>query len=168
MKYDLRIGPRTLRVEFSPVDGQSGRMTVEEREYIVGYETQPGGGLRLTVNGRTLSAFVVPGEPGGKQIFVAGRTFLVQDVDREPRRRRAEQEAEPGDVTPPMPSLVVRILVEVGDEVEKGQDLVVVSAMKMETTLRAPFAGVVTRVNTTVGAKVCPGENLVEVGELEP
>ena len=50
-----------------------------------------------------------------------------------------------------------------GDRVRKGQGLVVVSAMKMEMTLSAPYAGTVTLVSTEAGAKVSPGEILVEI-----
>ena len=74
----------------------------------------------------------------------------------------------PGDVTPPMPSVVVRILVEEGDRVKKGQGLVVVTAMKMETTLKAPYNGRVKAIKTTVDAKVAPGDILVEIEEEEP
>ena len=61
------------------------------------------------------------------------------------------------------PASVVRVLVEVGREVVKGQGLVVVSAMKMEMTLVAPYSGTVKAVNTLVGAQVSPGEILVEI-----
>jgi len=57
----------------------------------------------------------------------------------------------------------VRVLVEKGQEVVKGQGLVVVSAMKMEMTLAAPYSGTVRAVNTQVGAQVSPGEILVEI-----
>ena len=69
-----------------------------------------------------------------------------------------------------MPAVVVRILIQKGEQVEKGQGLVVVSAMKMETTLCAPFAGEVTAIHTSVGEKVAPGEILVEIkaSEQEP
>ena len=62
-----------------------------------------------------------------------------------------------------MPAVVVRILIQEGDQVEKGQGLVVVSAMKMETTLCAPLAGEVTAIHTSVEEKVAPGEILVEI-----
>jgi 3-methylcrotonyl-CoA carboxylase alpha subunit len=58
---------------------------------------------------------------------------------------------------------VVRVLTAVGDRVERGQGLVVVSAMKMEMTLKAPYSGTVRAVNTEVGAQVSPGEVLVEI-----
>ncbi|MCU0578664.1 MAG: hypothetical protein MUF69_03870, partial [Desulfobacterota bacterium] len=83
------------------------------------------------------------------------------------RRRRgsAGLDEEPGEVTPPMPAVVVRLLVREGEMVVKGQGLVVVSAMKMETTLKAPMDGVVRKINTALQAKVMPGDRLVEIDE---
>jgi 3-methylcrotonyl-CoA carboxylase alpha subunit len=54
-------------------------------------------------------------------------------------------------------------MVRVGQTVEKKQPLVVVSAMKMEMTLSAPFGGTVTAVNADEGAQVKPGEILVDI-----
>jgi acetyl-CoA carboxylase biotin carboxylase subunit len=69
----------------------------------------------------------------------------------------------PGAVTPPMPAVVVAVLVEEGREVERGEPLVVVSAMKTESQLVSPAAGRVRSVNTRVGASVRPGEILVQI-----
>jgi acetyl/propionyl-CoA carboxylase alpha subunit len=69
----------------------------------------------------------------------------------------------PGAVTPPMPAAVVAVLVQVGQEVAKGQPAVVVSAMKMEIQLGAPCAGRVRSVAAAPGARVRPGDLLVEV-----
>jgi biotin carboxyl carrier protein len=62
-----------------------------------------------------------------------------------------------------MPSLVISVLVKAGDTVEKGQGVVVVSAMKMETTLMAPYAGKVRSVNVAEGDKAAPGDILVDI-----
>jgi len=61
----------------------------------------------------------------------------------------------------------VRIMASPGDRVEKGQAVAVVSAMKMETTLQAPFTGTVTRVNTAEGEKVMPGQILMDIEREE-
>jgi acetyl-CoA carboxylase biotin carboxylase subunit len=69
----------------------------------------------------------------------------------------------PGAVTPPMPAVVVAVLVTAGQRVARGDPLVVLSAMKTETQLASPAAGSVRVVRTSAGAKVRPGDVLVEI-----
>jgi 3-methylcrotonyl-CoA carboxylase alpha subunit len=73
----------------------------------------------------------------------------------------------PQEITPPMPSVVVRIMIAEGDLVEKGQSVMVVSAMKMETTLQAPFKGKVLKINVAEGDKVMPGQILAVIERKE-
>lgn len=167
MKYRLTILEETVDVDASRSDGdQAIRASIGGKEYLVAYQRISHGHFRLVMNGRATQVFVARAVQG-KHIFVNGRTFLVQDADRLPvhRARRGGPEEGPGEVTPPMPSVVVRILVREGERVKRGQGLVVVSAMKMETTLRAPSDGLVTRINTVLNAKVSPGDILVEIQE---
>jgi biotin carboxyl carrier protein len=58
---------------------------------------------------------------------------------------------------------VVRVLVEVGDEVAAQQGLVVIEAMKMQNELKSPKAGRVARLGAGVGETVQPGEILAVV-----
>lgn len=118
----------------------------------------------LNVDGHSHLVYVADGE-NGKEIFIRGTHYLVVDADLEARSRsrRKRMDMQAGEVTPPMPASVVRVLVAVGDPVSKGQVLVVVSAMKMETTLYAPYGGTIKKINTSVGAQVMPGEILVEI-----
>ena len=62
----------------------------------------------------------------------------------------------------PMPGLVVKIMVAEGDEVQEGQALATVEAMKMENTLRAERQGVVKRVATQAGASLKVDEVILE------
>ena len=62
-----------------------------------------------------------------------------------------------------MPGKVIRLLVLVGDEVEAGQGLVVVEAMKMQNEIRSPKKGKVERVLATEGQNVNAGEVLAWV-----
>lgn len=66
-------------------------------------------------------------------------------------------------VRAPMPALVVRIEVEVGQQVEKGEGLVVLEAMKMENELNAPHAGIVKEILTEKGKSVEKGALLVKL-----
>jgi pyruvate carboxylase subunit B len=62
----------------------------------------------------------------------------------------------------PMPGRVVRVLVQPGDEVARGQGLVIVEAMKMENELKAPRAAVISAVHVQEGQGVEKGALLVE------
>ena len=68
-------------------------------------------------------------------------------------------------LTAPMPGTVVKVLVEEGQEVEEGQLLLVLEAMKMEQPVSAPHAGVVNSLPFDEGSLVPGGAVLVEVQE---
>jgi propionyl-CoA carboxylase alpha chain len=75
-----------------------------------------------------------------------------------------------GSLVAPMPGSVVRVLVEAGAAVAKGQALVVLEAMKMEHTIAAPADGTVSQVGVAPGQQVDAGAVLavVESGAAEP
>ena len=79
------------------------------------------------------------------------------------RRAAAPPAAELGLTVAPMPGKVLQVLVGIGDAVEPGQPLVVLEAMKMETTLRAEIAGTVAAVGASPGDMVEAGAALVEI-----
>lgn len=75
----------------------------------------------------------------------------------------ADDTAADREVRAPMPGLVLRVLVEPGDEVEAGQGVAVLEAMKMENELSAPAAGTVADVRVAAGDAVAKNDVLVEV-----
>jgi len=83
--------------------------------------------------------------------------------EREVPGRRGARDAAAGGLSSPMPGTVVKVLVEAGDVVAKGQDLVVVEAMKMEIRISAPVAGTVKALAAREGASCDGGQILVEV-----
>lgn len=101
------------------------------------------------------------------RVLVRGETFRFDVADERTLRLRAIGggfEAQGTQVvTAPMPGKVVSVSVAVGDEVQEGQGLVVVEAMKMENELRAPRAGKVTEVHVKAGATVDNGAKLVVI-----
>ena len=120
------------------------------------------------MNGQRVNAYVSD-QSDGKIITIKGKTYFVQDADllEQNKTRKKGPGSNPTEVTPPMPAVVIAVSVSEGDVVEKGQAVVIVSAMKMETTLFAPFSGKVTKVNVVDGDKVMPGEILVDIEKNE-
>ena len=165
MKYRLKILEEIVDVDVSHSDSEhTVQAIIEGKEYDVHYQSVVNGCFHLVMNGKLTKVFVATGDQG-KHIFVNGRSFFVQDADQLLTRRakRKGPEEIPGEVTPPMPSVVLRIMVREGEHVKRGQGIVVVSAMKMQTTLAAPTDGTVKKIHTTIDAKVAPGDILVEI-----
>lgn len=111
-------------------------------------------------NGRCFDARI-----SGNRVFVNGRAFDVEVADP-----RELQDSGPGaaahgraEIVSPMPGKVIRLLVEPGQEVEAGQGILVVEAMKMQNELGAPRKGTVTSIRTQPGAAVAGGEVLAVV-----
>ena len=68
-----------------------------------------------------------------------------------------------GDIVAPMQGTILKVLVNEGDEVEAGQALMVLEAMKMETTIAAPSAGKVSKIEVAAGGSVAAGQSLAVV-----
>jgi biotin carboxyl carrier protein len=105
---------------------------------------------------------------GRYQLWIDGFAYEVEALDERARAIRdlssaATKPTGPAALLAPMPGLVVRVSVEVGDAVHVGQRLVVMEAMKMENELRAPAAGRVKAVLVSAGAAVEKGATLVEL-----
>ena len=75
----------------------------------------------------------------------------------------AARRQDSGALEAPMPGRVAAVRVTAGQRVAKGEELLVVEAMKMENALRAPRDGVVRAVHVSAGDSVAPGRPLVEI-----
>ncbi|KMK96641.1 pyruvate carboxylase [Rossellomorea marisflavi] len=62
-----------------------------------------------------------------------------------------------------MPGTVIKVISEKGEKVQKGDHLMITEAMKMETTVQAPFAGTVKEIYVSNGDAISPGDLLIEV-----
>ena len=107
------------------------------------------------------------GAKGRYALWIDGWRFNVEALDERTRAIRDlgaahAAAAGPSPVRAPMPGLVVKIHVKVGDRVEAGQAVVVMEAMKMENELRSPGSGTVRAIHAQLGVAVEKGMALVE------
>jgi biotin carboxyl carrier protein len=99
-------------------------------------------------------------------MWVGSSRFAVEL--RDPRSLRSRQRAAgdergPRKILAPMPGRIVRLLAAENSEVEAGQGIVVVEAMKMQNEIKSPKKGVVKKISATLGAAVNPGDVLAIV-----
>ncbi|UCF18730.1 MAG: hypothetical protein JSU87_12395 [Gemmatimonadota bacterium] len=163
MRYYVEIGEKTYEIEIGPdgpvLDGQA-----------VEADLRPNHGSHLwhlILDGRSFTVGAHREEERGVwQIEIAGRRHRVLALDE---RRRAIRELAgaaavshgPIEVRAPMPGLVIKIEVERDEEVEGGQGLVVIEAMKMENELKATSAGRVADIRVAAGETVDKGQVLL-------
>jgi biotin carboxyl carrier protein len=103
----------------------------------------------------------VAGPRDARWVSVNGRIAVV-DASPESTARARTRSGGHDSMAAPMPATVVKILVEPGATVVKGDTLIVLEAMKMELPIRAPRDGVVKTVDCQTGELVQPGVNLLE------
>ena len=170
MKYVVEINGERVLVE---LDG--GTAIVNGERLNVNLEAVPGTPVRLVRIGEAMHRVTSRKQPqngrGSYALDVDGFRYEVLTLDERTRAIRdlsAKSEAAlgPAPLKAPMPGLVVRIAVAVGDVVAAGQALVVVEAMKMENELRSSSAGVVTAIKAVQGTAVEKGAILVELGSV--
>lgn len=92
-----------------------------------------------------------------------GRTFAVENAGQGRKSRKAGSVIGSNQVASPMPGKITKILIVPGQEIEKGQAVLVMEAMKMEYTLKAEVAGKVLDIACLTGDQVVLGKVLVKI-----
>jgi biotin carboxyl carrier protein len=149
-----------IDVELISRNGNTVCVRIEGREISAELATNADGASVLTIDGRRYAIF---GARRKDSIFVSvgPASFEFKPVEASTRRRARGLAAH--EILAPMPGKVLKLLVRDGDLVEAGQPLVVIEAMKMETTLAAESAAIVKHVRVEEGQTVDHGAVLIEL-----
>jgi biotin carboxyl carrier protein len=164
MIYEVTIAEKVYRVELVRTE-QEWKCKLDGRELPLDVVSAQDGMLSLLLQGKSYE--VKQETVGAESNVVVGQERFSASV-RDPRSfrsRRRSGASEQGvmKIKAPMPGKVVRILALVGSQVEIGQSVVVIEAMKMQNELKAPKTGVVKKINVEEGAAVEAGQALAEV-----
>jgi len=122
--------------------------------------------LLLDAANRVYECRIDASPDGATSVHLGNRAYSFQLTDAKRLRRTATStEAHGGQskIIAPMPGKIVRLLVEPGSQVEAGDALIVVEAMKMQNEMKAARAGRIAAVNTQAGATVSAGDVLIVI-----
>lgn len=163
MKYIVKLNGETREVSLD-ADG----VRYEGELLPIEMTEAEGTPVRVVTIGNEIYRAVVQKREGrgNYTIWVNGHRFEAEALDERTRAIRemsaaAEGPAGPAPVKAPMPGLIVRVNVKVGDEVQAGQGVVVMEAMKMENELRAPRDGTIEAIKVAAGQTVELGQPMV-------
>lgn len=146
-EHHIRVGDRLLPVNIESVSGQPV--------------------FSLILDGKSYESYVYQNEDEW-EVLLRGRQYQVKVEDEREKRLKAAAGggvAEGGEfhLKAPMPGLVVTIPVAEGQEVKKGQVLIILESMKMQNELKSPRDGMVERVRVKAGESVEQKQTLLSI-----
>ena len=168
MNYFVTVREKEFEIALNGENG-SGAIRVNGEPVEIDLQPVPGSQavFSLIIDGESYDVWA-ESQNGTYRVAVDGETFEVQVEDERSRlikRLGGGEVSTKGEIAvkAPMPGLVVRVEVQEGDSVEKGQGLVVVEAMKMENEIKAPTSGIVKAVKVSPGNAIDKNAVLLEI-----
>ncbi len=164
MKYITTVEGKQFLVEV--IDEK--HVSVDGKVYEVDFESVSGQPVySLIVDGRSHESYIYQGDENW-QVLLRGRLYPVTVEDEREKRLRAAAGggvAETGEfhLRAPMPGLVVAIPVTEGQQVKKGQVILILESMKMQNEIKAPRDGVIGRIRVKPGETVEQKQTMLSV-----
>ncbi len=164
MKYQTIINGETFEIDIN----EDGRVAVNGEERAIDFRELREGELYSILLDHQSFEGVVEERDDIFHVLLGGDLYEVEVTD-ERSRRLASAFMAFGDsggeisIRAPMPGLIVRVPVEEGQTVQKGETIVILESMKMENELKSPRDGVVHRINVAAGESVEQNKVLVTI-----
>ena len=168
---DLSILTKAQKMYEIAVNGAEAQKVEERQAFdwdLLEYEP---GNFHILKEGKGYRVMVVSADYEGKSFvfLINGRDYEVSVKDRFDlllEKLGMDQMAGSGvdDIKAPMPGLVLQVNVEPGQEVQKGDQILILEAMKMENVIKSPGDGIVQAVKIKQGDAVEKGSVMVEMG----
>jgi biotin carboxyl carrier protein len=156
MELELNIDSRTAKVDLLKREGNQISVSVDGEAYTLDMVRVADGIYSIIYKGKSYNVEMIRGTTD--KHFVVNtfyNSYEVEVVDAETKyiRNRHKGDTQEGEnsISTPMPGKVVKILVKVGDKVEVGQTVIIVSAMKMESEFKARKPGTVKAIHVKEG-----------------
>ena len=154
------LGEQLVQAELIRRNRGGMALRVDAQKGELAWQLQTDGGLRLCWAGQRWTAHVDQVQ-GVTHVFAAAGSCSLSWVN--PLAHAAEDAAQGGNLSAPMPGKLLSFAVKVGDKVTPGQALAVMEAMKMEHTVAAPAAGTVAELLFAPGDQVNEGLPLLRL-----
>jgi len=170
MALEINIDGRTAHVTELKRDGNLVTVQVDDEVYEIDALKVGEGIYSMIYQGKSYNIEMIEnGSPKHYTVNSFHNSYQVEVIDAQTRYRMNRSKGDSSDsgntIVSPMPGKVVRIPVKVGESVEAGQTLIIVSAMKMESEFKAKSAGTVKSIHVAEGDTIDANKVLVVVEE---
>jgi len=145
MNFLFWLGQKEVKVSLNAAGENLFRVSVGDSAYDVSAEFIGQEEILLNIDGRIFNVIVLSSSLS-HSVFVNGRLFRIEKRSALKILREEKGRQKKRDVKITMPGRVVQVLAAPGDEVQEGQPILVLEAMKMQNEIKAPQAGKIARV----------------------
>ena len=166
MSYVATIGEREVKVTVEDLGGAGYKVSIDGVEHVVDAHQVAGQLWSVLYRGASFVVDVTQLPTEEYEVLIQGdchKFTLMNEQRRAMIRAGGKGAAGKAMLTSPMPGKVVKLLVNEGEEVEAGQGVIVVEAMKMENELKSALAGKVKEIFVAEGEVVESGAKLLLV-----
>ena len=168
MELELKVKDRLAKVQLLHKLDNIQTFLVDGKEYHLDIERVADGIYSVIYKGKSYNVEMIEGTKNKHYTLnTFYSSFDVEIIDAEAKYLKSRQSGDSfegeNSIISPMPGKVVKILVKPGDEVEKGQTVIIVSAMKMESEFKARKQGKVKEVYVKEGDLVEGNKILVNI-----
>ena len=164
MEQEFTIDDKVYKLNIEHKDG-TYHINIDSRNFIIDYSSISNNCFSLLIDNKAFTIYHSEAN-GKKYLSIEGEQFCIEETKSESIRAGGTDSTglkEDPIVCSPMPGKVVKIMVKEGDEVEKGQGLVIVEAMKMENEIKSPMKGRIGKVNFKEGDLVDARQTIIEI-----
>ncbi len=167
---EIKIDNRIAKVNFLEKKDNMIRIQVDQKEYEVDAVMVGDMVYSLLYHGESFNIEMIEGDsPYKYYVNTLFNNYHVEILDHSSRLKLGKSKDESHDqadhIATPMPAKIVKILVNEGDKVKKGQTLLVVSAMKMEIEHKAPRDGSIKKIRVKEEDTVNVNDYLIDLGD---
>ena len=170
MEFEFKVNGRDAKVREISRSGNLVTIAVDDKIYEVDIDKVSGEEYSILHEGKSYNIEVIAtDDPKSYRVNTIHFGFDVSVNDAETRynqkRKSKEGDGTTDIIKSPMPGKVMKVLVKRGEHVEKGQTVVILSAMKMESEYKAGCSGVVSKVAVKEGDTVDGNQLMVVIGK---
>lgn len=166
---EIKIDGRVANVQELKRDGNIVTMQVDDEIYEVDALMVEEGIYSLLYKGRSYNLEMIADSTARNYTVNSWyTTYQIEIIDAQTRYKLSREKGSHTDegnvIVSPMPGKVVKILVAEGDQVEVGQTLIIISAMKMESEFKAKVAGLIKHISVKEGETIDANKELISIG----
>jgi biotin carboxyl carrier protein len=163
MIYLVNIGGRKFEVT---INGDLSVVKIDGRDVEVDYRLLQGGELHSILTDHVNHEFALKRSEDGFEVWHGSKQLHVGISDEKTERFKrlmgdALSSVKTESLKAPMPGLILKIEIEVGQSIKKGDGLIIIEAMKMENELKAHTSGIVKEIKVKSGQPVEKNQVLV-------